>query len=270
MDNNRLDDLIHKFSKVFSTKRTRFTLYMAAVLWVAVATQVVVNHFFQEEAQITEAFIKSDTQEMSSALEIIAEYNAEFLSEDDKNDLICEIADSIGLVVDDNITVWQDGSRSEYYYFKQAKQASTEIKIVSIEQQEDAAVKMKHYIIVRLDILQGIQSIDEYKNKLENSLDKLGAVNKQVNLEYEGSKVGDLTAQQKHELATTLIDELQGEIAFEYDEGDLYTVYAYTGMLNEYVTTMGNKINVQIAITYNELTNKTKISLATPINNESW
>jgi hypothetical protein len=41
-------------------------------------------------------------------------------------------------------------------------------------------------------------------------------------------------------------------------------------MLKEYVTTMDNKINIQIAISYNELTNKTRIELATPIIEEDW
>lgn len=270
MENNSLDDIIHKFGNIFTKKRTRVTLYIAAVLWVAVATQMIVNRIFQEEAQITEAFIKSETQELQSSLEILAEYKADFLSEDDKKDLIYKIADSIGLIIDDDITVWEEGTRSEYFYFKQAKKASTKIKVISVEQKEEDVTKMQHYIIVELSILQGIESIDQYKNILENTLSDLGAKDKQITLKYEGSKDGDLTTEQKHEIATLLVRDLQGKIALEYDEGDLYTVYAYTGMLNEYVTSMGNKINIQIAITYNEISNKTKITLATPINNESW
>jgi hypothetical protein len=92
----------------------------------------------------------------------------------------------------------------------------------------------------------------------------------QITLKYEGNKEGDLTSEQKHEVAQLLVDELQGKIAMEYDEGDLYTVYAYTGMLKEYITSMDNKINIQIAISYNELTNKTKIELATPVIGEDW
>jgi hypothetical protein len=92
----------------------------------------------------------------------------------------------------------------------------------------------------------------------------------QVTLKYEGNQEGDLTSEEKHEVAQLLVDELQGEIALEYDEGDMYTVYAYTGMLKEYVTTMDTKINIQIAIAYNEVSNKTRITLATPIIGDSW
>jgi hypothetical protein len=207
---------------------------------------------------------------MQSSLEIVAEYETEFLSEVGKRDLISFLADAIGLIIDDNISVWEEDARSEYYFFKQARQATSEIKIVSVEQEVEEVTKMKHYIIVRLSILQGIQSIDKYKDALEAALEELKVDNKQITLKYEGNREGDLSTLQKQEIAELLVEELQGEIAIEYDEGDLYTVYAYTGMLNEYVTSLGNKINVQIAITYNELTNKTKITLATPVLNESW
>ena len=270
MESNGQNDMVDRFKNIFLLKRTKITLYIAVVLWVAVITQVVVNRVFREEHQITEAFIKSETQEMQSTLEIVAEYKSEILTDIDKKELINTLADSIGLKIDEDITVWEEDNRSEYFLFKQAKQATTKIKIVSIEQEENNDIIMKNYIIIQLNISKGIQSIDMYKNKLEDSLTNLGVENRQVTLKYEGSREGDLTSEQKHEIAALLVDELQGEIALEYDEGDLYTVYAYTGMLNEYVTSMGNKINMQIAITYNELTNKTKIELATPMLNDSW
>ncbi|MDD3174267.1 MAG: YwmB family TATA-box binding protein [Herbinix sp.] len=270
MGNSRWDDITDRLKHTFSMKRTRITMYIAAVLWVAVATQMVMNRVFKEEIQITEAFIKSDTEEMKSSLELVAEYKTGTLSEDSKKDIIYNLSDAIGLMIDDDITVQEETGRSELSFYKQAKKATTEIKVVSMEQEVDAAVEIKHYIIVRLSILDGIQSIDKYKKLLENDLDELGVQSKQVILKFEGNREGNLTTLQKQEIAKLLVNELQGEIALEYDEGDLYTVYAYTGMLNEYITSLGNKINIQIAITYNELTNKTKITLATPILNESW
>jgi hypothetical protein len=254
----------------FSLKRTKITLYIAAVLWVAVAAQMVMNRSFKDEIQITEAFVKSNTDEMKSSLEIIADYKNGYLSETSKKDIIYNLADAIGLLIENDVTVLKDTDRSEYYIFKQAKKASTELKVVSVEEKQTSSANMKNYIIARINIQDGIQSIDKYKKSLEKTLDEIGTDNRQVTLKYEGNREGSLTSQQKHEVAQLLVDDLQGRIALEYDEGDLYTVYAYTGRINEYVNSMGNKINMQIAITYNELTNKTKITLATPVLNESW
>lgn len=255
------DDISTLLKSIFTVKRIRITLYITAVLWVAVATQVTVNKAFREELEITEAFIKSDTEEMQSSLEIIAEHNPENFDERAKKDMIRKLAASIGLTIDEGIKVWEEDDRSEYYYFKQAKQATTELKVISIRQEDDT----KHYIIARLSLKQGIRSIDSYKKALEAALKKIGVKEKQVTVKYEGTKEGELTPRQKHEVAELLVNELQGKIALEYDEGDLYTVYAYTGMLKEYVTSMGTNINIQIVITYNELTNRTRIALASPV-----
>lgn len=270
LENDKWNKIFATLKNTLSLKRTKFTLYIAMILWVAVGTQMIVNRVFQEDLKITEAFVKTNTGEMKSSIEIAAEYRTGLLSDEDKKTLICDLAAKIGLTIDKEISVWEEGTRSEYYFYKQAKKASSEIKVISVEQEENNVIQMKHYIIVRLTIQEGIQSIDEYKDVLEETFNKLEVKDMQLTLKYEGNRDGNLTSEQKHEVAQLLVDELQGEIALEYDEGDLYTVYAYTGMLKEYITSLDNKINVQIAISYNEITNKTRIALATPILNDSW
>ena len=250
------------FRNTISLRRTKITLYVATVLWVAVATQMLVNRVFQEEVRITEAFVKTNAEEMQSSIELAAEYRTGDMSAEEKKTIICDLAAKIGLTIDKEISVWEEGDRSEYYFFKRAKKAISEIKVISVES--------KHYIIVRLSIQEGIAGIDKYKSILETAFKELQVKDMQTTLKYEGNQEGDLTSKQKHDLAQLLVEELQGEIALEYDEGDLYTVYGYTGMLKEYVTTMDTKINIQIAISYNEVSNKTRITLATPIINDSW
>ncbi|MDF2538921.1 MAG: putative rane protein [Herbinix sp.] len=270
MNNAKLAYFLDTIKHIFSLKRTKITLYMVVVLWLAVVTQVIVNRVFHEELRITEAFVKSNAEEMQSSIEVIAEYSGGFLSEEDKKSIIESLADAIGLEIDREIKVDKEGVRTEYYYYKKAKQATSEIKVVSIEQEEDAAVKTKHYIIVRLGISKSIESIDRYKSKIENALEKLGVNYQQITMQFDGTYEGSLTAAEKNDIVSLLVDELQGKKAIEYDEGDLYTVYAYTGLLNEYIVSNGYKVNIQIAITYNELTNRTKVTLATPILNHNW
>lgn len=270
MEKNRNEYIFDRIKQAFSLKRTKFTLYMVMVLWLAFATQMVVNRVFHDSFKITEAFVKTNTEEMQSSIEVIAESQSEFLSESDKKAIIQKLADAIGLNIDKEISVWRDDARSEFSFVKMAKQATSEIKVISLEQKENTIVKMKHYIIVRLTIMQSIQNIDMYKNKLENALNTLGIKNKQLTMQYEGNYDGELSLKEKEQIAAVLVDDLQGQIANQYDEGDLYTVYAYTGLQNEYIESMGSKINLQIAISYNELTNKTRVYLATPILNQNW
>jgi len=260
-------NIYKKLKGIVISGKLRVYLYIAAVLWLAVVTQIIVNKAFRDQFKITDAFIKSQTDEMQSRLEIIAEYETDGLDLALAKDIINRLADSIGLRIDGDIRIWEEPDRVEYSYYKQAKQAFTELKLISLTDTDDEA-KMKHYIIARLNLKKSIKSIDMYKKLLEASLNKLGAKNKQITLEYEGVREGELSSEAKRELARMLIDELHGELALEYDEGDLYTAYAYTGMLDEYIVSNGVKINIQLVIAYNEAGKRTRISLATPVMND--
>lgn len=265
-----LNRFIESLRRIFSYKRTKLTLYVAAVLWLAVVMQVAMNKIFYDNLRIAQAFVSTNTENMVSTLEIAAEYKKDFLSEEDKKQLIKKIADSIGLAVDKEISSIHDGVRSEYSFGKKAKNADTMIKVVSLAKETDSAIKMKHYIIIRLSISKGIRSMDQFKDRLDKLLDRLGTGNRQVTLQYEGTMNGALAPKDKEKIADDLIRELKGRRAISHDEGNIYTVYAYTGLLDEYIISAGIKVNIQVAFSYNEQEDKTTVYLATPIINASW
>lgn len=240
------------------------------VLWIAVITQVVVNHLFLKDFQITEAFIKTDMEEMESSLEIIAESQSEFLSETGKKEIILKIANAIDLNVDRDITVIKEGSYSEYSFTKQAKSASSEIKVISLEEEKKDTAQMSHYIIIRINVLKSIQSIDNLKNDIDKALTDLGISNRQITMEFYGAYNGLISKDEKKSIAKNLVKELHGEIILEYEENELFTVYAYTGLINDYIMSLDSKVNIQIAMTYDEELNKTMISLATPILSQGY
>ncbi len=256
--------------RLFSKKKTKLTLYIAAVLWLAVVTQLFMNRFFYDEAEMTQAFVNTNTGELKSTIEIIADYEKEFLSETDKKELILYLADSIGLKVDSDISVTSEETRSEYAYEKVAKNATTQLKVVSLEQKEDEAIIIKHYILVKLNIRESISSMDQYRKLLLKALKDLGIEKQQLTMQYEGSFSGMLSKAEKDRISELMVNELEGEIAMRYEEDNLYTVYAYTGLINEYIMSLGSKVNIQIAITYDKQAGKTIVYLASPILNQSW
>lgn len=255
---------------IFSLKRTKITLYIAIVLWISVATQILVNRLFFRDFQIAEAFVKTKTEDIECSLEIVAQYPDDFLSETDKKDIIQDIADAIGLKIDRDIEINKDDGRTEYAYEKQAKKAETSLKIISLEQKTDSAVKMRHYIIARLKIKESIKSMEKYRKLLEEAFKKLGIEKKQMTVLYEGYISEAMSKESREAMARGLIRELQGEIVYDSWQDDTYTVYAYTGMIDEYIETAGCKINIQVAMKYDERSEKTKVYLATPVINQDW
>ena len=266
----RLNQLIEGFRRIFSLKKAKVTLYIVAVLWLAVVTQIIMNRVFFSDFQIAEAFVMTNTEEMACDLEIIAEYNNDFLSEVDKKDLLHHMANAIGLNMDKDIAINKDKGVTEYLYHKKAKLAESSIKVVSVEQEVDSAITMKHYIVVKLNIKESIKSMKKYRKLVEDALQELEIAQKQVTVQYEGSVAGKMSIKDKEEMSQLLVKELQGEIIFNHQQGEGHTVYAYTGLIDEYIESVGCKINIQIAITYDEQSDRTRIYLASPIINQSW
>jgi hypothetical protein len=261
---------IETLQHIFSLRRTKITLYIATVLWIAFITQIMMNKAFLSGLEITEAFVKTNAEDRECSLELVAPYHSEFLSEADKKDILYQIADFIGLNIDTDISIVREARRTEYSYHKQAKLAETTLKIVSLQEEQDKDAKIRHYIVVRLKIKESIKSLERYRELIEEALDELKITERQVNVLYEGIVDGIVAKEDKEELARSLVKDLQGEAAFDYQEGNSYTLYAYTGLIDEYIETVGYKINIQIAMTYDELSDKTRIYLASPIINESW
>lgn len=262
-------NIIPMIKHIFSRKKTKITLYIVMVLWIATMTQILVNQLFYKELKITDAFVSTKMTGMESNIEVVGEFKSEFLSENDKSDLIQAIGRHIGLTMDQDITVWKEATRSIYSFTKEAKQAKSEIKVVSLEQEEDNSIVMKHYVLVRLNLKETIASIDQYRGMITDILDELEVENQQVTLKYKGEYEGVLSRADKDELSNNLVKQLRGTISTQYEE-DLYTVYAYTALLDEYIMNGGTKVNIQIAISYDEEKNKTVVYLASPLLNDSW
>lgn len=267
---DRVNVFYEKIQHIFSTKRMRITLYIVAILWLSVITQIIVNKVYFRDLQIAEAFVKTNTEDLECSIELVAQHPTDFLSETDKKDIIHHIADSIGLKIDKDIEIIRESDRTEYVYQKQAKKAFSSIKIASLKQEADSAVTMKHFIVTRLKIKDYVKSADKYRKLLESAYKELKLKENQLTVQYEGSVRGSMPVEDKEDMARLLVKELQGEVAFDYQQGDSYTLYAYTGLIDEYIESAGCKINIQIAITYDEETDKTRIYLATPIINQDW
>lgn len=267
---------------VFSNKRIRVVSYILVLLWIAVASQFIVNRFFVTKGNIIQAFVNTNSGLMESTLEITAEYGSGYLTDQDKKQLILYITSNLGIDVNNGLEQISEENREELSFTKQARQAQTTVKVVSLYNEEttEAFVQAQsedtevlHYLLVRLTIYEDVSNdILVYEQKLKDSIKELNIPEDKTNvtLQFSGAFAGDLTLETKNKIADRMIESLGGENVYENREEDLYTIYAYTGLLNEYITVDNNKINIQVAMTYEEDSDRTRIFLATPIISGEW
>lgn len=254
------------FKEFIVGKKAKLTIYILGVLWISVIMQLAVNTFLRPNHNILDAFINTNPEVSSFELEVAADYGKGYLSEADRRELILYIASEIGLQVNDDVVTNRKGNDCEVYIEKKNKNAETLIKLVSVElENSNGIAEINHYILARLTIYENMDSLLGYRDLIKDIFKNLNAKNIQTNMQVNGNYKGKLTLDEMNEIANGMVTNLQGKIAYANRQDDLYTIYAYSGLLDEYVNSIGNKINIHIAIHYDEETDNTKILLGTPV-----
>lgn len=270
------------FREVFGNKRMRFFLSIVILLWTAVGAQFLAKKLFLKEGDIMSAFVTTNSGLMESTLEVTAEYSSQYLTVEDKKSLISYVATGLGIKIDSEIKTYENENRQEVVFEKQAARAKTTIKVVTIEkgdstdafkQSLESTDQVAQYVMVRIIIFEDANNeILRFKNKVEAIYEDLEVKDNDVSttLQLCGAFAGNLLLDTKNKLADNMIKSLEGKIVFENRKDELYTIYAYTGLLKEYITVEKSKINIQVAMSYDETNNCTKIYLATPIISGDW
>ena len=242
--------------------KTRILLFVVLVLWIAVFLQMAVERIFLKKGDFSEAFSELRTEENIGTVCVTAIYENEFLSEYDKKQLIYVLAEEIGLVVEEEPAVFYTGNLCEVWYEKEAAHAQTLLKVVSIQQNGAE----EHSIYAKLCIQEKTaRSAAFYQERLRDAMKELGAEQISVTLELSGEQEGEIPLEKKNAMTNALLESLAARCVYENRENDYYTVYAYTGRIDEYITVEGKKINVQVAVFYDRDEDVTKIYLATPM-----
>ena len=102
------------------------------------------------------------------------------------------------------------------------------------------------------------------------ALKDLQVVQVETTIQFLGAYEGDLPLERWDKIADSMIKELGGKVVYENRDKELYTVYAYSKMLPEYISVDQKKVNIQVAMRYEEDNNRTVVYLATPLLRGDW
>ena len=118
---------------------------------------------------------------------------------------------------------------------------------------------------MNITVYNNIDCAGSYRELVEGMFDAMG-IQGNVNMNLVGSLEGALNNIEKNELADGLLDRLDAKVVAENRDSDIFTIYAYSKGAGSYITIGGSKINMNIAIGYDEEQDRTKVYLASPIN----
>lgn len=264
-------DTIKKMPQLLKiqSKKVKSIAYIVAILWIAVLSQLLVNRFFTDDSKLVDAFTKANSAVIDSNLYLVADMGTDYMSEEDEKNLLQYVFSEIGLTAECKIT--REDNANTILTKTESDQSTTIIKLVrNNEKTKKNTNVVRRYLILDITINEDVNSILSYKKRAEKIVSKLEAITFESQVTFKGTYDGKLNIDERNKITDQFIRDLQASIVVEQRDDELYTIYAYTGLISDYVKSEGNKINVNIAFTYNEKNNKTSLYVATPILNQDY
>lgn len=249
----------------------RVAIYIGVALWLITVVKIV---WFDNTAtlpvdNIVTAFNKASLMEMSASIEGFGDYGILYLSEDAKETILKDIANSIG-INNYSIETTREDDNSTTTLSQTGVNGEVICKLVTVENViEQNVIQAKQYIYINIILNNSIEPAFSYEKKVKGIFENLG-IDTTVTVNLKGSVKGKLDIALKNSIANSLVDAMDINVVTENKTDDLYTIYGYTSDIDEYITVSTNKINVNIMMNYDEQKDVTNVYVATPISSEDY
>ncbi len=243
---------------------------LALVLWIVAIIQGIDMLGGNKEAEVIQAFSSMSMMQENSKIQSYGKFSGDYLTVEEQKLLLKTMAEALGIV--DNYTLEENSDQygRKVTLFLDGAKADTKLEFITEEKDETEAHSMEvnQYLKTELQIEDSIESAFYYDDTVKMIMNRYSETPQTV-ININGQYQGELGTEQKDIIAMELLEKLKAEVVVEHRE-DTYVVYAYTPLIEEYKKVGEDKINLTIAIIYNEEQDKTEVLLATPLLNEDF
>ncbi len=239
--------------------RRRLLYGVVLTLCLAGIYKVIMSRVFFARASMENAFSVLVPEERRGTVTMTARYpTPEYGCEEEK--LLACFAEKLDLWMEEEIREVVYEGRREYVYEKNAAKADSLLKVVYLEKTGE------YYVCAEVTLFDTAQQdVTAFKKRLEKSAKELGLTEISATLELCGVYNGEIPLGKKDSLTDALLGELYAAPVYENRENANYTVYAYTGAIEDYIVVEKKRLNVQVAIYYDRSSDRTEVVLASPI-----
>lgn len=238
------------------------------VIWSIVAIQMYVNYRQAEERTVT-AFSVVDDSVSSETIKGYGYFETMKLGEVSRKKMLENLAGELGIT--DGYT-FSSGSGDNYTKMiltKRGKHATTVLQIVSILDEMDENGIPEQYIAMEITTSEGAKKVVDLYHKVKDIYDDMG-LESQVSLEIDASKRGNYVSSKGKGVFEDIFEAVKARRVGSVMENGICTVYGYTASEKNYLTINDKKVNIQIALTYDENKDTTYIKIGMPIVNSSY
>ncbi len=251
-------------------KKTK--IYVIVLIWGAVLLQFFVNGSINREKQMVEEAISSGAYGLSDgSANCYGFYGYEELNDHSRELMASRIAAKLGITSGYRIEHKQDGNNSTTTLTKNGQNGDTCIKIISLSTADgESATSHENYISTDIKLKgDAAKEIYNYKKYIKELYKGLG-IDPVTNIYICNEVKGRVDEEYAGEIISEFMDLMDADVIDTYDIDGTLCVYGYSDGIDDYVYQNDSRVNVNIAIDYNEQTDTTYIHKAVPFVDKSF
>lgn len=230
------------------------------LLWGVAGFQIIQGKAAAEENKIIQVFHTVGSEQKTSMVEYYGTYDNEYLPIEKREALLRDIAQKLGITRGLETDRTFEEKRQEISLTKKAKHAVTTLRFITNEEGKE----IKQYMIASITLDKDMESAQAHKKKLEKILEEY-TKDSRSSANVIGTYDGKLDLDERNEVADGILGDMGARIVTEHRDMQLYTIYAYTTYVSDFVMQEDQAVNVNIAMRYNEEEDKTYVYVATPV-----
>lgn len=245
-------------------------LVLVTLLWIVAGIQLIRNLNKEDEGQIVQAFNKTNCMGAESRVQASGQIIDGYKTKEEQTKILEKIARELGIKGSYEIGEEKEEKRSVVSLYREAAQAETSLRVISVENEiSENIMETVQYLLVEIRLYDKLECAVLYKENLEKIMRGMG-ISAEISLQFSGELQGEVSREERDSLVDQLLKSISGKVCQKHEEAGLYTVYAYTELVDEYQRISGKNINVTIAVTYDETKNHTTLYLATPLMKDNY
>lgn len=237
----------------------------AMVLWVVVAVRII-SGSLESAKDVVSVFDSMKYENTESVIEAFGDYGETYMSDEEKTRLASGIAACLGINGEYEISSLESDGAEMTSLYKNSRNAEVTVKVITVTRDGGLYTSCHQNVAVNMRLKGRTDCAVTYKNMISDLFEANG-IEGYVNLNLIGEVDGALNYYERNKAADEMLAKLNAKVVAENRNNDIFTVYAYTDEVEEYITSAGRKVNINIAEEYDEIRNKTIIYLSTPLNN---
>ena len=247
-------------------------IYVLVLIWAAALIQLFISHSINREEKMVEQAMSDGVNNLTeSSVKAYAHYSDDELSDEARVLIVRNIAGELGVTSGYELNQRVDGDNHTLELKKYGKHADTKIKVISlVEENKYKELVNENYIMIEIDLKGNACSMaDTYVEELEELYKDLG-MDANTNVYTCSQHPGEMSEQEKKQEISQFLESMDASQVELVSFDGVSSCYGYSSNIDQYVFQGDEKVNVNIAFTYDEEQDVTYIHRAIPFIDKSF